>query len=63
MRNPSIIDRNRILRIARGSGTSPEDVKELLKYYEMVKQMVRSVRRRGFLRRLGIDLSKLGEEG
>ncbi len=63
LRNPSIIDRNRILRIARGSGTSPEDVKELLKYYEMVKQMVRSVRRRGFLRRLGIDLSKLGEEG
>jgi len=63
LRNPSIIDRHRIARIARGSGTTPEDVKELLKYYEMVKQMVRSMRRRGFLRRLGIDLSKLGGEG
>ncbi len=63
LKNPSIIDRKRIIRIARGSGTSPEDVKELLKYYEMVKQMVKNIKRRGFLRRLGIDLSKLESEG
>jgi len=61
LRNPSILNRSRILRIARGSGTSPEDVKELLKYYEMVRQMIRNIKRRGFLRRLGIDLSKFGE--
>ncbi len=62
LRDPSIIDRSRMIRIARGSGTSVEDVKELLKYYEMVKNMVRSVRRqRGLLRKLGIDLSKLSE--
>ncbi|NPA97597.1 MAG: signal recognition particle protein [Crenarchaeota archaeon] len=63
LRNPSIIDRRRVIRIARGSGTSPEDVKELLKYYDMVRHMIKNIKRRGFLRRLGIDLSKLDTEG
>ncbi len=61
LKNPGIIDRKRIVRIAIGSGTSVEDVKELLKYYEMVKQMMKNIKRRDFLRKLGIDLSKIAE--
>ena len=56
--NPEIIDRRRIRRIALGSGTRPEDVRELLAYYKNVKSMMRRLRRdRRMLRRLGIDLS------
>jgi signal recognition particle subunit SRP54 len=54
--NPEIINRKRIRRIALGSGTSPEDVKELLAYYKNVKNMMKRLRRdRGLLRRLGIE--------
>jgi signal recognition particle subunit SRP54 len=54
--NPEIIDRRRMRRIALGSGTSVEDVKELLAYYKGLKVMVRRLRRdRRLLRRLGIE--------
>ncbi len=54
--NPSIIDRRRMRRIAIGSGTSIDDVKELLKYYETMKKMIKDIRRRkGLLKRLGIE--------
>jgi len=63
LENPSIIDKKRMVRIARGSGTSIEDVKELLKYYELVNRMIKDIRRRkGMLRMLGIDVTKLSEE-
>ena len=53
--NPSIIDRRRIKRIALGSGTRPEDVKELLAYYENTKRMLKNIKRKkGILRKLGI---------
>ncbi len=62
LRNPGIIDKSRMLRIARGAGVSIEDVRELLKYYELVNTLIKDMkRRRGILRRLGIDLSKLEE--
>ncbi len=54
--NPDIIDRRRIRRIALGSGTRPEDVRELLSYYRNFKAMMRRLRRdRRLLRRLGIE--------
>lgn len=54
--NPTIIDRRRMRRIAIGSGTTIDDVKELLKYYEAMKKMIRDIRRRkGILKRLGIE--------
>ncbi len=54
--NPSIIDRKRIRRIALGSGTSPEEVKELLKYYETTRKMMKELKRKkGILRKLGIE--------
>ena len=52
---PEIIDRRRMRRIAMGSGTSVEDVKELLAYYKNLKRMMKRLRRdRRLLRRLGL---------
>ena len=61
--NPNIIDKNRMIEIAIGSGTSVEDVKELLKYYELVNSMIKNIKRRkSFLKKLGIDLTKMDME-
>jgi signal recognition particle subunit SRP54 len=55
--NPSVIDKSRIRRIARGSGTTPEDIRELLNHYEMINKMLKTIKRRK-------DLGKLfGESG
>jgi len=54
--NPDIIDRSRMKRIAIGSGTSVEDVKELLNYYKNLKNLMKRLRRdRRLLRRLGLE--------
>jgi signal recognition particle subunit SRP54 len=42
-RDPSIINGSRRLRIARGSGTSTQQVNALLKQFKMVSQMMRSM--------------------
>ncbi len=39
--DPKIIHFSRIKRIAKGSGTKPEDVKALLNQYEMMKKMMK----------------------
>ena len=39
--DPELIKQNRITRIAKGSGTQPSDVKELLKSYEQIKKMLK----------------------
>jgi len=44
--NPKIIDSSRIRRIAIGSGTSPQEVKELLKYYKTMKDLMRKMKKR-----------------
>jgi signal recognition particle subunit SRP54 len=63
LRNPNVIDKNRMMEIAIGSGTTVEDVKELLKYYELVNSMMKNIkRRRTFLQRLGIDLTNIKAE-
>ena len=43
--NPSIIDSSRIRRIAIGSGTSPQEVKELLKYYKTMKNVMKRMKK------------------
>jgi len=43
MDNPSIVRASRIKRIARGSGLENKDVKELLKYYNMTKRMMKGI--------------------
>ena len=39
--NPDIIKASRITRIAKGSGMSEEDVRELLKYFKQVRKMMK----------------------
>ena len=41
MNNPEIIRSSRINRIARGAGVENKNVKELLKYYRMMKKMMK----------------------
>lgn len=41
---PSVLSSSRIQRIAIGSGASPDKVRELLKYYKMMKRALKGVR-------------------
>ena len=47
MLNPKIIKQSRVRRIARGSGVSESDVKDLLKYYNNIKKTLKGVGKRG----------------
>ncbi len=44
--NPKIINSSRAKRVARGSGTTEKDVKELLKQYAMMRRMLKMMRRK-----------------
>lgn len=44
--NPKIINSSRARRVARGSGTSEKDVKELLKQYAMMRRMLKMMKRK-----------------
>ncbi|HDM67336.1 MAG TPA: signal recognition particle protein [Thermoplasmatales archaeon] len=41
LENPDIIKASRVKRIARGAGVENRDVKELLRYYNMTKKMIK----------------------
>jgi len=57
LENPDIIDKSRMLRIARGSGTTVKDVRELLATYRRARKMMRQIgRSRRGLRGLGIRI-------
>ena len=43
LENPKIINASRIRRIARGSGTSEADVRELLKQYEVMQKVLKTM--------------------
>lgn len=45
---PKILKSSRIRRIARGSGTTEKEVKELLQQYSMMKKMMKTLRRKRF---------------
>jgi len=47
LEEPKILNASRIRRIARGSGKSEKDVKELVNQYNTVKKMMKSFKRRG----------------
>jgi len=57
MADPGIIKRSRIERIAAGSGTNPDDVRELLRYYRKMKKMMKNV---GGGRKLEQIMKRLG---
>jgi signal recognition particle subunit SRP54 len=44
--NPKLLNSSRARRIARGSGTTEKDVKELLKQYVMVRKMLKMFKRK-----------------
>ncbi len=53
--HPTIIDKSRINRIARGAGVSSNDVKELLQYYETLVKMIKTLRsKKDILKRFGL---------
>ncbi len=58
--NPKIFNSSRMKRVAKGSGTSEKDVKELLKQYIMMRRMLKTMRRKKkfpmFGRGLPIDM-------
>ncbi len=56
--NPKIIKASRIRRIARGSGTSEKDVKEVLRYYEITKNAVDKLRK-GKMLKIGGPLGQV----
>jgi signal recognition particle subunit SRP54 len=55
-RTPALIDGSRRARIARGSGTTTQDVNALLKQFKMVSQMVRSLTKGGKGKRGGMAM-------
>lgn len=62
LENPKLIRGSRTQRIARGSGTQPKDIKELLKQYSQSKKFVKQIRkRRGGLRIPGMP-GALGDQ-
>ncbi|ACX72379.1 GTP-binding signal recognition particle SRP54 G- domain protein [Methanocaldococcus vulcanius M7] len=56
--NPKIIKASRIKRIARGSGTSESDVREVLRYYETTKNAIDKLRK-GKMLRIGGPLGQI----
>ncbi|MEX2706074.1 MAG: signal recognition particle protein Srp54 [Candidatus Freyrarchaeum guaymaensis] len=54
--NPKIIDRSRIIRIARGSGTQPKEVKELIDQYFVAKKMAKMMGKRRMRGKHGMQI-------
>ena len=44
--NPKVLNSSRARRVARGSGTTEKDVKELLKQYVMMRKMLKTFKRK-----------------
>ncbi len=52
LESPQIIKGTRMARIARGAGVETKDVKELLRYYNMSKNMMKGMKNRKVMRQL-----------
>jgi len=62
--DPKTFNASRIRRVARGSGTSEKEVKELLQQYDMMKRMMKTLRRKRALPIFGgkkISMDQLGK--
>ncbi|MCS7115261.1 MAG: signal recognition particle protein Srp54 [Nitrososphaerota archaeon] len=55
--NPKVLNASRLRRVARGSGTSEKEVKELLKQYILMRKMLKTIRRKKKLPFFGKSLS------
>ncbi|HIJ99070.1 TPA: signal recognition particle protein [archaeon] len=58
MENPDVINASRLQRIAKGSGTAPEEVKALLNHYNMTKKMIKRFGKMGRNKKTMEQLSK-----
>jgi len=58
--NPTVIDGSRRVRIARGSGTSTQDVNQLLKQFREMQKMMKGVAAGGAIPGMGGPGGKLG---
>jgi len=63
--NPKLIDASRRRRIAKGSGTEPEDVSQLVKSFEPMRQMMKMMSGQSFMQRIrmGTQFSKMMATG
>lgn len=63
--NPKLIDTSRRRRIARGAGIDPNDVSQLVKNFEPMRQAMKMMAGQGFLQRLkmGTQLSRMMASG
>ncbi len=61
-RNPDLIDINRRRRIARGSGTEPHEVKQLLGQFDQVRTLMRQMANMSLWERIR-QFSKMGKMG
>lgn len=61
MLNPKLIKSSRITRIARGSGCEPKDVKELLKYYNQTRKMLKGFTSNRKMRKALMKQLKFGD--
>jgi signal recognition particle subunit SRP54 len=61
MQNPKLIKSSRIARIARGSGCEPKDVKELLKYYNQTRKMLKGFTSNRKMRKALMKQLKFGD--
>jgi signal recognition particle subunit SRP54 len=54
---PKVLNASRVRRIARGSGTTEKEVRELIKQYNVMRKMLRQLKgRRRMLRRMPFKL-------
>ena len=62
--DPKIFNSSRVHRVAKGSGTSEKEVKELLNQYNMMKRMMKTLRRKRTLPFFGkVPLGRLKDLG
>ncbi|MBI4719054.1 MAG: signal recognition particle protein [Planctomycetes bacterium] len=63
--NPKLIDPSRRRRIARGAGCDPQDVSQLVKQFEPMRQMMKAMSGQSFTQRLrmGTQFSKMMAAG
>ena len=62
--DPKIFNSSRVHRVAKGSGTSEKEVKELLNQYNMMKRMMKTLRRKRTLPFFGkVPLGRLKDFG
>ena len=60
LEDPEIIDRGRIERIAKGSGVSSGDVRELIKQFKQSKKLVKMFKGNGDMKQMDKMMKKMG---